>query len=113
MIIYNIVMIYMNWIFPSYINQVMQRPPVFITLHLNLSSSLSLLALGWQANRLYPVIEAQRLLKVEKTDIIGDGVRVVIGVANDLLQVSGLFFILKVVQFNASSNNMHGQGNLN
>ena len=41
MIIYNIVMIYMNWIFPSYINQVMQRPPVFITLHLNLSSSLS------------------------------------------------------------------------
>ena len=77
-----------------------------------LSSGLVLLTLGWERDGLDPVIEDQGLLKMEEADVVADGVGVIVGMANDLLQVPGLLFLLKGIQLNSSGNNMHGQGKL-
>ena len=52
-----------------------------------LSSGLVLLTLGWERDGLDPVIEDQGLLKMEEADVVADGVGVIVGMANDLLQV--------------------------
>ena len=49
---------------------------------------------------------------MKQADVIADGAGVVVRVHDDLLEIHCLLLVLKTVQLNTSSNNMHGQGNL-
>ena len=66
----------------------------------------------WQRKGLDPVIEGERLLKVKETHIVADGGAVVVGVADDLDQVPGLLLLLEVVELDAASHHVHGEGQL-
>merc|ERR1711973_1051166 len=66
----------------------------------------------WKSKRLNPVSPNKRLGEVEQADVVADGVGVIVGMNDDLTNISCLLFFFKSKKFNSSSNNMHCEWNL-